>query len=108
MVDVRPAEQVRGDRSYDWQGVRLLVLGLGVIAVLLVVVVLTFKVLDEGMDYLISAKAWPVALGALMFGGLTGIAAVVKAFASPMEKVVDIVSLRKRPRVSPKESGKLT
>src|ERR1044072_6925281 len=87
----------RYERCYERQGIRLLLLGLGVLTVLLVVVMLTFEAVDEGMDYLISTKAWPVALGALIFGALAGIATVVKAIAEPMGKVVDIVGRRKPP-----------
>lgn len=107
MSDVRHTEHSRHEHCYEWQGIRLLLLGLGVLAVLLVVVVLTFKVVGEGMNYIISTKAWPVALGALIFGALAGIATVVKAFAAPMGKVVDIVGLRKlsHGRVGSKDSA---
>ncbi len=74
---------------------------------MLVLVVLTFKFLDQAMSYLISTNASPVMMGSLLFGALVGIAAVVKAFAKPMGKVVDIVGLRKVPRarVASKDSA---
>lgn len=99
MVDLRHTKKRSGGRRkhcYDWQGVRLLLLGVGVLVVMLVVVRLTFNVLDKGVSYLVGAGTWPPAVVALVLAGLAGIAKVVKAFAVPMDKVVDIVLRRKR------------
>ena len=91
----------RARRGYDWQGVRLALLGIGVLAVLGLVVVFTFDILGKGVGYLVDRKVWPLALSAFVFAGLTGIASVVRAFAAPMGKVVEIVERRKKPPEHP-------
>ncbi|MEU4770257.1 hypothetical protein AB0H12_44295 [Actinosynnema sp. NPDC023794] len=80
---------------FDRQGRRLLVLGIGVLAVLVSATVLALKDLGAVVVRLVEQGTPVWALGVFVFAVFAGIAKIVSSFSEPMSRVVRIVELRR-------------
>lgn len=84
--------------DFDRQGRRLRALGIGVLAVLASVSFFALKDLGEVLISLAENGTPVLALAALVFAILLGIAKIVEAFGKPMAMVLRIVEIRPIPK----------